>query len=280
MPLHRADRRHLVRCVDERGLRGRLREGRQLHPQRAGPPKRATSPAIDGRCLANQNALNTEGNPIGAARLHRRFRPAVVGLLRSNPAHRGRLPGRGRRRRRPAAPTSTGTPATAPPPRSGRATSDGELVNPRSGLCLTDPGGNTTARLDIATCADAAAQRWTSPTATTATTSTAPTTAPAATAANTASPSATGAPPASFWGNTSAIPKAKHVLEVKVINQTNGRYPNSEVYWSFDGAEKSIAQQPYIDMPANSSGRMYFYLGSPERASTSTSSSSPSVPTR
>jgi len=26
---------------------------------------------------------------------------------------------------------------------------------------------------------------------------------------------------------------------------------------------KSIAQQPYIDMPANSSGRMYFYLGSP-----------------
>ena len=26
---------------------------------------------------------------------------------------------------------------------------------------------------------------------------------------------------------------------------------------------KSIAQQPYIDMPANSAGRMYFYLGSP-----------------
>jgi hypothetical protein len=71
-----------------------------------------------------------------------------------------------------------------------------------------------------------------------------------------------GAPPASFWGNTAAIPKAKQVLEVKIINQTNGHFPDSEVYWSFDGTEKSIAQQQYIDMPANAAGRMYFYLGS------------------
>lgn len=34
------------------------------------------------------------------------------------------------------------------------------------------------------------------------------------------------------------------------------------MYWSFNGTEKSIAQQQYIDMPANSAGRMYFYLGS------------------
>ncbi len=72
-----------------------------------------------------------------------------------------------------------------------------------------------------------------------------------------------GAPPASFWGNTSAIPAARNVLEVAIVNQTNGQYPDSQVYWSFNGTEKSIAQQPYIDMPANSSGRMYFYLGSP-----------------
>ena len=72
-----------------------------------------------------------------------------------------------------------------------------------------------------------------------------------------------GAPPASFWGNTSAIPAAQNVLEVSVVNQTNGQYPDSEVYWSFNGQEESIAQQPYIDMPANSAGRMYFYLGSP-----------------
>jgi hypothetical protein len=73
----------------------------------------------------------------------------------------------------------------------------------------------------------------------------------------------TGAPPASFWGNTSAIPAASHVLELSIVNQTNGQYPDSQVYWSFNGQTESIAQQPYIDMPANSAGRMYFYLGSP-----------------
>jgi len=72
-----------------------------------------------------------------------------------------------------------------------------------------------------------------------------------------------GAPPASFWGNTSAIPAATHVLEFSIVNQTNGQYPDSQVYWSWNGVEESIAQQPYIDMPANSAGRMYFYLGSP-----------------
>ncbi len=77
------------------------------------------------------------------------------------------------------------------------------------------------------------------------------------------SPPGTGEPPASFWGNTSAIPAATHVLEVAIVNQTNGQYPDSQVYWSFNGQEASIAQQPYIDMPANSACRMYFYLGSP-----------------
>ncbi len=72
-----------------------------------------------------------------------------------------------------------------------------------------------------------------------------------------------GEPPASFWGNTSAIPAAHNVLEVSIVNQTNGQYPDSQVYWSFNGQTESIAQQPYIDMPANSAGRMYFYLGSP-----------------
>ena len=75
--------------------------------------------------------------------------------------------------------------------------------------------------------------------------------------------SGSGEPPAAFWGNTSAIPAATHVLEISVVNQTNGQYPDSEVYWSFNGQTESIAQQPYIDMPANSAGRMYFYLGTP-----------------
>src|SRR5215468_11450621 len=38
-------------------------------------------------------------------------------------------------------------------------------------------------------------------------------------------PPGSGAPPRSFWGNTGAIPPATHVLEVEVINRTNGRFP-------------------------------------------------------
>ncbi len=75
--------------------------------------------------------------------------------------------------------------------------------------------------------------------------------------------SGTGAPPPSFWGNVSAIPAAHNVLELAIVNRTNGQYPDSQVFWSFNGQTQSIAQQPYIDMPANSSGRMYFYLGAP-----------------
>ncbi|WP_063770137.1 discoidin domain-containing protein [Streptacidiphilus melanogenes] len=66
-----------------------------------------------------------------------------------------------------------------------------------------------------------------------------------------------------FWGDTSTIPPAQNVLMVKVLNRTDGAYPDSQVYWSFDGQTHSVAEQPYLDMPANSSGRMYFYLGSP-----------------
>ncbi|WP_037606359.1 discoidin domain-containing protein [Streptacidiphilus rugosus] len=66
-----------------------------------------------------------------------------------------------------------------------------------------------------------------------------------------------------FWGDTSTIPAAQNVVEVKVLNRTNGQYPDSQVYWSFNGQTHSIAEQPYLDMPANSAGRMYFYLGSP-----------------
>jgi hypothetical protein len=70
-------------------------------------------------------------------------------------------------------------------------------------------------------------------------------------------------PPDSFWGTTDDIPAAHNVMELKILNRTNGQYPDSQVYWSFNGQVHSIAEQPYFDMPANSSGRMYFYLGSP-----------------
>ncbi len=78
----------------------------------------------------------------------------------------------------------------------------------------------------------------------------------------TTSPTPTGGTDA-FWGDTSTIPAAQNVVEVKVLNRTNGAYPDSQVYWSFNGQTHSIADTPYLDMPANSAGRMYFYVGSP-----------------
>ncbi|HTX59153.1 MAG TPA: beta-1,3-glucanase family protein, partial [Verrucomicrobiae bacterium] len=51
----------------------------------------------------------------------------------------------------------------------------------------------------------------------------------------------------------------------KFLNRTNGRFPDSRVFWSvtIDGVTttRSIAQQPLFDMPANPAGRIYFYLG-------------------
>ncbi|WP_405395609.1 discoidin domain-containing protein [Microbispora hainanensis] len=70
-------------------------------------------------------------------------------------------------------------------------------------------------------------------------------------------------PPDAFWGDTSNIPAAQNVVMVKILNRTNGQYPDSQVYWSYNGQVHSIAEQPYFDMPANTAGRMYFYLGSP-----------------
>ena len=101
----------------------------------------------------------------------------------------------------------------------------------------------------------------TSPSSSTADDPSKETTAPSSTTSTT-SPS--GASDASFWGKTSTIPAAKNVVEVKVLNKTNGKYPDSQVFWKFNGEEHSIAEQPYVDMPANSAGRMYFYLGSPD----------------
>jgi hypothetical protein len=69
--------------------------------------------------------------------------------------------------------------------------------------------------------------------------------------------------PASFWGDTSTIPAANNVLELQILNRTNGQYPDSQVYYSFNGTTYNLAEHPYFDMPVNSSGRMYFYLGSP-----------------
>jgi hypothetical protein len=96
-----------------------------------------------------------------------------------------------------------------------------------------------------------------------------PTTPPAATSPATTPPTTTppnnggSTMPDSFWGDTSGIPAAQNVVELKILNRTNGKYPDSQVFWSYNGVAHSIAEQPYFDMPANTAGRMYFYLGTP-----------------
>jgi hypothetical protein len=66
-----------------------------------------------------------------------------------------------------------------------------------------------------------------------------------------------------FW-DASDIPAAHNVMTFKFLNRTNGKYKDTEVFWSFKSGTisetHSIAEQSTYDMPANNSGRMYFYL--------------------
>ncbi len=77
-------------------------------------------------------------------------------------------------------------------------------------------------------------------------------------------PLAPNTPP--FWdaGNIPATPVGD-LITIKFLNRTNGKYPDSQVYWSatIGGVtiSNSIAAQPTFSMPANASGRIYFYLG-------------------
>ena len=72
-----------------------------------------------------------------------------------------------------------------------------------------------------------------------------------------------GGPPPGFWDG-GVVPPAQNVMMFKFLNRTNGTYADADVYWSFISGSisetHSIAAQSTYDMPANSSGRMYFYL--------------------
>ena len=76
-------------------------------------------------------------------------------------------------------------------------------------------------------------------------------------------PKGDAAAPADFWDAT-AIPPAKNVMVFKFMNRSNGALQDSEIYWRFQKGNvtelHSIAEQPFYDMPANASGRMYFYV--------------------
>jgi Ricin-type beta-trefoil lectin domain len=121
---------------------------------------RVTGPG--GRCLGNQNSLNTEGNPMDVRACD--HSPGQLWSVYSDRTLRtegGCLDVAG-------AGTASGTdvdwyPCNGTAAQTWIHKADGELVNPRSGLCLTHPRGNTAARLDIETCAGSAPQRWTIP---------------------------------------------------------------------------------------------------------------------
>src|SRR5450755_1456374 len=124
----------------------------------------ATGPVtgINGLCLANQNSLNTEGNPIVVSNCDgdpgEQWSPYSDGTVRVQGGCLDVV----------SAGTTSGTnvdwyACNASAAQDWTHQANGEEVNPSSGLCLTDPGGNTGARLDIETCTDSAQQRWTLP---------------------------------------------------------------------------------------------------------------------
>jgi hypothetical protein len=79
-------------------------------------------------------------------------------------------------------------------------------------------------------------------------------------------PPADASAPPDFW-DASNIPPAQNVMMFKFLNRTNGKLSDSELYWSFklNGVTEthSLAETPTLDMPANASGRLYFYACPP-----------------
>ena len=95
-------------------------------------------------------------------------------------------------------------------------------------------------------------------------------------------PNTDSSPPASFWGNTAAIPAATQVMTLSFVNATNGAYPDSQVFWSISGHTNegvqvsethSIADAPTYDLADVTSARMYFYIAPSQSAIGTTNTS-------
>ena len=111
----------------------------------------------DGLCLTNENSLNTEGNPMYVracgGRPGQQWSAYTDSTLRTEGGCLDVVGG-----------TGVGWyPCNGTAAQTWTHESDGELVNPHTGLCLTDPGANTGSRLDIETCTGSAQQIWTRP---------------------------------------------------------------------------------------------------------------------
>jgi hypothetical protein len=128
----------------------------------ATPTATGTVKGISSLCLANQNSLNTAGNPIGVSTCS-----SAAGQQWSSYSD-STLRAQGGCLDVVSAGKTSGTnvdwyPCNGTAAQGWTHQSNGELVNPNSGLCLTDPGGNTGSRLDIETCTGSAQQQWTLP---------------------------------------------------------------------------------------------------------------------
>lgn len=80
---------------------------------------------------------------------------------------------------------------------------------------------------------------------------------------------ADGSAPAAFWGDLTTIPAATKVATLRFLNRTNGRYPDTQLFWRLQGQSPdgtqinelhSFAEAPTFDMPAIGSARMYFFI--------------------
>lgn len=126
------------------------------------------------------------------------------------------------------------------------------------------PGDETTASPPGTSTSTTGAEEPTSEPETTGSTSaSATTTADPITTSGTSTTGDTPIDPEAFWDRTD-IPPATNVMTFKFLNRTHGKFADSEVFWSFKSGDiselHSIAEQPTYDMPANASGRMYFYI--------------------
>jgi hypothetical protein len=135
----------------------------------ATPTASGQATGLDSLCLSNSGGVNTEGNPMYAASCGdnpgQQWTTYSDGTVRTEGGCLDVV----------SAGTTSGTDVDWYPCNGTAAQawtySDDELVNPNSGLCLTDPGGDTSDRLDIETCADSAEQVWTLPAGSTVTAS-------------------------------------------------------------------------------------------------------------
>jgi hypothetical protein len=161
-----------------------------------------------------------------------------------------------------AVPTPAPTATFATPSRTRTPT---PTATPSTAVRTATPTHTATATSTATITRTATATRTATPIRTaTATTAVRTATPTPTTPARTPTPGPTSTTPAGFW-DASNIPAAQNVMMFKFMNRTNGQYDDAHVFWqvSIGGVKTthSIAEQPLFDMPANSSGRIYIYLG-------------------